>query len=106
MNDLNEPKVSEAEVLTLVELAELLKISRKTLYYWVARREIPYIKMGRHIRFERAEVFRFFRERSQERGHGCPWNSDLVEAKPRSLTTSNGSLAERKENSNGYIQKA
>ena len=105
MNVVGPAKLDGAEptlgVLTLSEMASFLKISKKTLYYWVARREIPYIKMGRHIRFDCREVMRFFRNRSVERGHGCPWNSDLVRPNHRSLTTSLGSLAEGKDFSNG-----
>ena len=47
--------------LTLNELSEKLKLSRSTIDAW--RREgLPFIKMGRNIRFDEDEVMKWIRE--------------------------------------------
>jgi excisionase family DNA binding protein len=88
-------------MLTLLEMALYLRVSKKTLYYWVNRREIPFIKVGRHLRFDATEVLVFFREKTFGSPRTCPFPAILVEAPPRSLKT-RGGLADRKEVSNGY----
>ena len=47
---------------TLKEASILLNVSPKTIYYWVSRNEIPYIKVGRHLRFQPAELIEFFKD--------------------------------------------
>jgi excisionase family DNA binding protein len=50
-------------LLTLRELAAFLNVPKKTLYYWVSRREIPFLRIGpRHLRFDRGDVLRHFAE--------------------------------------------
>ena len=61
----------------LCGIAQFLGVSPKTVYYWVSRREIPYIKVGRHLRFQVAEVIEFFRS-------GSPHPKPLANA-PKSL---------------------
>lgn len=38
------------------ELARELGVSRHTIYSWVAQRRIPYLKVGRLLRFERRAI--------------------------------------------------
>lgn len=54
-------------LLTIEEMAGELNVSTKTIYYWVGRFEIPFLKIGRHLRFQRDVVFQFFQERTMER---------------------------------------
>lgn len=54
---------------TLTEIAELLRVSPKTVYYWVSRSEIPYLKVGRHLRFNPHQVLSHFAPRGE---HGGP----------------------------------
>jgi excisionase family DNA binding protein len=42
-----------SQILTLDELSEYIKISRFTIYDWVYRKKIPYIKLGKNLRFRR-----------------------------------------------------
>ena len=60
----NDPVASPAaggrSLLTVIETADLLKVSRKTIYYWVSRHEIPFLKVGKHLRFNPIEVVEFF----------------------------------------------
>lgn len=44
------------EILTLKEAAQLLKLSKRTLYYLVENGKIPYLKAGRLLRFSRAAL--------------------------------------------------
>jgi excisionase family DNA binding protein len=45
------------EWLTAAELADYLKMSRKAIFAMVARREIPFSKLGkRRLRFSKAEI--------------------------------------------------
>jgi len=67
-----------SELLTPRELSRELKISIKTIYYWVGRSSIPFVKIGRHIRFDRDQVLHFFRERTRE-GVPCRGIETLVE---------------------------
>jgi excisionase family DNA binding protein len=54
------------ELFSVNEIADFLKVSRKTIYYWVSRNEIPYMKMGKHLRFIRERgTSVFYRQKSQ-----------------------------------------
>lgn len=44
------------EFLTLDELCRWLKVKPATVYDWVHIGFIPYVKLGRCLRFERAEI--------------------------------------------------
>lgn len=43
-------------LLTINEVAEMLKISVSTLYRWVNKREIPFVKLGGKLRFNEDEI--------------------------------------------------
>ena len=38
--------------MTVQEAAQVLKVSPSTLYGWVWQRRIPFVKVGRSLRFE------------------------------------------------------
>jgi len=42
--------------LNIKELSEYLGVTVNTLYAWVNQRKIPYLKMGRLVRFDREKV--------------------------------------------------
>lgn len=55
----HEPKVVEVEtLLTEKEASSMLKISRRNLFCWRMAGIIPYIKLGRAVRFRLAGVQR------------------------------------------------
>lgn len=86
-------------LLTIGEMANELHVSPKTVYYWVGRFEIPFLKVGRHLRFKRDEVLQFFQERTRDR-IPCLGSDRLVE--PMALmgrASSPGSLKIRSGNS-------
>lgn len=49
------------------ELAKRLQVPKQTVYHWVHRREIPYLKVGRHLRFDYEDVLNHFRVSTSSR---------------------------------------
>lgn len=56
--------MDQITLTNLKQTAEILGVSPKTVYYWVSRREIPFLKIGRHLRFQVPEVIAFFKTKS------------------------------------------
>lgn len=46
-------------LLTAKQVSELLEVKRATIYDWVWRGVIPYVKLGRLLRFKKPEIFRW-----------------------------------------------
>lgn len=67
-------KSQEAQILTLDEAAGYLRIPRSTLYKLAQKGRVPAQKVGRHWRFHRASIDRWFQE--QQPGPGSPARSD------------------------------
>ena len=65
----SEPKPLNAQVpvlLTLTEVAELLRITPKSIYNMVSRKQIPFRRVNRGLRFELSEIDEWTkRERSE-----------------------------------------
>jgi excisionase family DNA binding protein len=51
--------IFQQRLLTVQEAAHLLSVSVSTLYGWVWQRRIPFVKVGRALRFERDDLERF-----------------------------------------------
>lgn len=60
-------------LLNIHEMASRLKVSPKTLYYWVHRKEIPYLKVGKHLRFDEEKVLECFESRSSQMRPVAAW---------------------------------
>ncbi len=52
------------QLLTINELAHFLNVKVKTLYSMVHRSEIPFIKVGRLLRFNREQIETWLSKRS------------------------------------------
>jgi excisionase family DNA binding protein len=52
------------EILTANDLAKALQISVKTIYAYVQRGLIPYIRIESNVRFSKHQVLEWLRERS------------------------------------------
>jgi len=50
---------SESGLMTVHDAAKFLAVSTSTLYGWVYQRRIPFVKVGRALRFELAELQKF-----------------------------------------------
>ena len=49
----------ESGLITVQDAAKFLAVSVSTLYGWVYQRRIPFVKVGRALRFELAELHKF-----------------------------------------------
>lgn len=54
--------------LGVYELAEFCKVAQQTIYNWIYKKKIPYIKMNGRILFSKEEVKIFMRERAFKKG--------------------------------------
>lgn len=50
------------KLLTVVEIAELLNVTKTTIYNMIYANEIPFIKIGGSYRFNADEVIEYFKE--------------------------------------------
>lgn len=53
---------SAFELLTVPEVAALLRFTEKSVYAMVSARRIPFVRIGNRLRFERAAVLRWVSE--------------------------------------------
>ena len=58
---------TERILLNSKEVATKLGVPLNTVYYWVSKNEIPYIKAGKHNRFDYEEVMAHFKQKTQKR---------------------------------------
>lgn len=54
------------EILTADQVAELLRVNRKTVYEAAQRNEIPHRRLGRRLVFERGAVLAWLRQGERE----------------------------------------
>ena len=66
------------QLVTVSDLAQTLKVPLKTIYYWVGARSIPFVKVGRHLRFDVDQVLAWFKERTALTHASCRDALDLV----------------------------
>jgi excisionase family DNA binding protein len=52
-------------LLTATELAAYLQVHIKTVYAWVARGELPSIRVGRQVRFSQDDILRWVSARKE-----------------------------------------
>jgi excisionase family DNA binding protein len=50
------PLASAHALLTIKEVAALLRVAVPTIYVWTSKRKIPYRKVGGSLRFDRDEI--------------------------------------------------
>jgi excisionase family DNA binding protein len=60
------------------EIAAMLRVPEKTIYYWVGRNEIPFIRVGRHLRFVPEKVIAFFSEQTRQARASCTVPASLL----------------------------
>lgn len=61
------PTSNDDEFLTIKQVAELLKVTERTIYRLAAAKQIPAFKVGGTWRFSRAEINQWI-QRQQEGG--------------------------------------
>lgn len=52
------------KLLTVEEIAELFQASTSTIYRWVHKREIPFVKLGGKLRFSPDEIQEYIKQNS------------------------------------------
>jgi excisionase family DNA binding protein len=67
----NDKETGLSELLSVTELSEYLRISVNTIYRWRVQGTGPRAaRMGKHLRWRRAEVERWLREREEREAAG------------------------------------
>ena len=52
------------KLLTIDDVAELFKTSKSTIYRWVHKREIPFVKLGGKLLFSQDEIQEYIKKNS------------------------------------------
>lgn len=63
-----DPQLLAEPLLDAIEAARLLKVPRSTLYELVRSRGLPHVKVGRALRFTRADLAIWIADNSYGRG--------------------------------------
>jgi len=53
---MERPREKQSQYLTVEELCQLLKLKKSYIYDLTYRKKIPFIKIGRHLRFDLEEI--------------------------------------------------
>ena len=53
-------------IMDIHQLAAELKISVSGIYQWVSQRKIPFVKIGRSVRFDSEEIQRWLAEKKRD----------------------------------------
>lgn len=69
-SDRHEPTIGDA-IMTVDEVADFLRLNRKTIYESVRLNEIPHVRVGRAIRFGRAALLQWVSGRAASRAQGA-----------------------------------
>ena len=60
---LEPERLKRDEILTLPEVAELLKVAEKTVYSMAQKRQLPAFKVGGQWRFKRVDIDQWIEQR-------------------------------------------
>ena len=58
--------MKEPALISITELAKRLGVSINTIYSWVNQRKIPYVKMGRLLRFDLNDIEKWVTDKKVE----------------------------------------
>ncbi len=53
---MNDNQAEERDLINIPMLAKRLGVSPKTIYAWVHMRKIPYLKIGRLVKFQSRDI--------------------------------------------------
>ena len=54
------------KLMDISQLSEMLNVKKKTIYDWVHKRQIPYIKLGHLLRFDPNDIEKWLKSRRQK----------------------------------------
>jgi len=69
------------DLLTPVEVADMLKVSRATAYALLSRGEVPTVRIGSLVRVRRGDLEGYLRERTELKNRTKPKPSSSAETK-------------------------
>lgn len=55
----SQTQAGRSQLLTVEEVASLLRVEVSTIYVWTSKRKIPFRKVGGRLRFDREEILRW-----------------------------------------------
>ncbi len=55
----------QSELLTVDEVANILKLSKNAVYVLIHRRQIPVVKIGRRVRFSASEIEEWIQQQAR-----------------------------------------
>jgi excisionase family DNA binding protein len=61
-----ETQLPEKELLTVADVSQMLNLSKGTIYNKTSKQEIPCIKKGRRVYFDKKEIVAWLREDSRK----------------------------------------
>ena len=53
------------KLLNIQQLSEAMNVKKKTIYDWTHKGHIPYIKMGRLLRFDSADIEKWVKSKGR-----------------------------------------
>lgn len=65
-SDLKAVHSKDNEFLSVRQLTEFLGVSEDTVYSWTMRKAIPHFKLGKMLRFHKAEIIRWMEAKRVE----------------------------------------
>ena len=68
--------LDKSDYLTVEEVANLMKISNKTIYSWCAKGYLPCVKLGRLVRINKDELMIRIKQLRQS---SCPDNTEHLD---------------------------
>ncbi len=57
-------------MLNIHELSQELRISESGIYQWVSQRQIPFVKIGRSVRFDSEEIQKWIAKKKIDSQNG------------------------------------
>lgn len=64
IGDISGSGTTEKRFLGITELAQYLGIAKGTVYVWVCHRKIPFLKVGRLVKFDVRKIEKWLEENS------------------------------------------
>ena len=69
MTENNTSIDDSGRLLSIVQVSQQLGVSVKTLYGWVCLRQIPYVKMGRLVKFDPRDISKWIETKKRLCSH-------------------------------------
>lgn len=77
MSQNGKPPVTEQRLLTVQQASRYLNIHEQTVYLWARTGRLPYLKLGRSVRFDKLALDQWIRKKIEENEEKLlPWADD------------------------------